>query len=133
MEKKILLASFIFPERLEWFLNYLENKFNISKDKVFGYKILTDESKIITTFKFTINGSNQVNLKNLFPNAIPIHKKGTTLYTINSLNKLIESTTDTELGNIDYKSVIINWSDYANKIILLNDKELCISDIERVF
>jgi hypothetical protein len=25
MDKKILLASFIFPERLDWFINYLDN------------------------------------------------------------------------------------------------------------
>jgi len=32
MNKTILLASFIFPERVEWFLSYLENKFSIPKD-----------------------------------------------------------------------------------------------------
>lgn len=133
MEKTMILASFIFPERLEWFLGYLETKFKIDRGKVFGYKNLGDESKVIVTFKFTINETKRVNLKDLFPNAIPIHKKGSTLYTINALNKLIETITGCEPGNTDYKSVKINWSEYENKIILLNGKDLCISDIERVF
>lgn len=133
MEKTILLASFIFPERLEWFLGYLETKFKIEREKVFGYKNLVDESKVIVTFKFTLHNTKRVNLKDLFPNAIPIHKKGTTLYTINSLNKLIETITGLDKGNTDYKSVKINWEEYKNKIILLNDKELSISEIERLF
>lgn len=129
----MLLASFIFPERVEWFLMYLEEKFSIRREKVFGYKNLNDESKIIVTFKFIIKHDDRVNLKELFPNAIPIHKKGSTLYTINALNKLIESITDLEIGNTDYKSVKINWAEYENQIILLNNKDLSISIIERLF
>ena len=54
MNKTILLATFIFPERVEWFLSYLETKFSIGKNKVFCYKNLDDESKVIMTFKLTI-------------------------------------------------------------------------------
>ncbi len=129
----MLLASFIFPERLEWFLGYLESKFNIERGKVFGYKNLGDESKVIVTFKFTIKDDNRINLKEKFPNAIPIHKKGSTLYTINALNKLIETTTNFDKGNFDYKLVKIDWQNYENKIILLNGKDLSISDVERIF
>jgi hypothetical protein len=133
MNKTILLASFIFPERLEWFLGYLENKFNIPKDNVFCFKNLNDESKLILTFKVTIPESKKLDLKNLFPNAIVIHKKGTAFYTINALNKLIESTSSASLGNIDYKSIKIEWANYQNKIILIDNKELAILDLERVF
>jgi hypothetical protein len=133
MEKTILLASFIFPERVDWFLGYLETKFSISKDKVFCYKNLDDESKHIITFKFTLKDGERVNLKDLFPSAIPIHKKGNALYTINALNKLIEKIHGEYSNNIDYKSVKINWDEYQNKIILINGKELGIFNIERVF
>jgi len=133
MDKTILLASFIFPERVEWFLSYLETRFNISKDKVFCYKNLDDESKVIITFKLVIPEGQRMNLKDLFPSAVPIHKKGNALYTINALNKLIDETHGTLEGNTDYKSIKINWDEYQNKIILLNGKELGIFNIERVF
>jgi hypothetical protein len=133
MNKSILLASFIFPERLEWFLSYLENKFNITKDKVFCFKNLNDDSKLILTFKVTVPENKKLDLKNLFPNAIIVHKKGMAFYTINALNKLIESTSDASLGNIDYKSIKIEWDNYQNKIILIDNKELVIFDLERVF
>jgi hypothetical protein len=133
MDKTILLASFIFPERVEWFLGYLETRFAITKDKVFCYKNLDDESKVIMTFKLIIPEGQRINLKDLFPSAVPIHKKGNALYTINALNKLIDETYGAPQGNTDYKSVKINWDEYQNKIILLNGKELGIFSIERVF
>lgn len=133
MNKTILLASFIFPERLEWFLGYLEDKFSIPRDKVFVYKNLDDEAKLVVTFKFRLKEGRRVNFKDLFPSAILIHKKGNAIYTINALNKLIESTQDGDMGNIDYKSVKIDWDNYQNQLILTNNNELSIFSIERVF
>lgn len=133
MDKSILLASFIFPERLDWFVNYLDTKFNISKDKIFCFKNLDDESKLILTFKIKLIDGKKIDIKSLFPNAVIIHKKGLSFYTINALNKLIESKSDTSLGNIDYKSVQIDWSEYQNKMILIDNKNLVILPLERVF
>src|ERR1035437_1595704 len=117
MDKTILLASFIFPERIEWFLNYLDTKFKITKDKVFCYKNLDDESKVIITFKLTLPDGKYLNLKELFPSAITIHKKGNALYTINALNKMIDQRNGDSVGNIDNKSVIIDWNEYQNKLL----------------
>ena len=133
MDKTILLASFIFPERLDWFLGYLENKFSINKENVFCYKNLTDESKLIITFKLCINTDKKLNFKELFPNAVMIHKKGNAMYTINALNKLIEYNSKDSFGNIDYKSHRIDWVEFQNKFIIIDGNELSILDIERVF
>ncbi len=133
MNKNILLASFIFPERLEWFLGYLESKFSIPKDKVFIYKNLDDESKLITTFKFVIKDNKKVDFKNLFPSAILIHKKGDAIYTINALNRMIEDMYSNAVGNIDYKSYEIDWTTFQNKMLLTNNNGLIIYNIERIF
>jgi hypothetical protein len=131
MNKTILLASFIFPERVDWFLNYLKTTFNV--DSVFCYKNLDDESKVILTFRLTINTEQPLNLKNLFPNAVIIRKKGDSLYTINALNLLIQEKYPESIGNIDNKQIKIDWSEYQNKFILINNKQLCIFNIKRVF
>ena len=133
MDKSILLASFIFPERLDWFVSYLNTKFNIPKDKVFCYKNPEDESKLIVTFKIKLVEGKKIDLKSLFPNATIIHKKGLCFYTINALNKLIESKSDATLGNIDHKSIKIDWSEYQNTMILIDNKNLVILPLERVF
>jgi len=131
MNKTIILASFIFPERVDWFLDYLKTKFEINN--VFCYKNLDDESKVILTFKLNVNTDEPLNLKKLFPSAITIHKKGDALYTINALNKLINEQYPESIGNIDSKNIKIDWSLYQNKIILVNNQKLSIFNIKRVF
>ena len=133
INKTILLATFIFPERLEWFLDYLDDKFEISRDNVFVFKNLDDESKVMVTFKLVLIGGKRIDLKSVFPNAIPIHKKGNAIYTINALNKLIERDNNLEVGNIEYKQYKIDWSNYQNKLILLNKNDLTIYNIKRIF
>lgn len=133
MNKTILLAAFIFHERLEWFLDYLQKKFDISEDRVFGYENLDDESKLIVTFKLAINQDKPINLKNLFPSAVTIHKKGNALYTINAINKLIEEKYPESIGNINNNSIKIDWDEYQDKFILTKDNKLSVLNIRRVF
>ena len=133
MDRTILLASFIFPERLDWFLNHLETKFNIPKDKVFIFKNLDDESKVIVTFKLVLIDGRKINLANNFPNALIIHKKGMAIYTINALNTLIEFENDLDKGNVIHKDYKIDWSKYQNKMILTDKTNLVFINIERIF
>lgn len=133
MDKTILLASFLFPERIEWFLTYLDEKFDIHRTKVFCYQNLDDESRVIVTFRLTLTDNKHLDLKNLFPNAIIIHKKGNALYTINALNKLIEQNLGDTIGNIDYKSYKIDWEKHQNQLILIDNKELKLLNIKRIF
>jgi hypothetical protein len=133
MNKTVLIASFIFPERIEWFLNYLEVKFNIEKSKIFCYKNLDDDSKVIITFKITVPNGERLNFKDLFPNAVIIHKKGNSLYTINALNKLIDEKYPESKGNTDHKNVKIDWAEYQDKMITLNGETLSILNISRLF
>jgi len=85
------------------------------------------------TFKFVIPEGKRVNIKDLFPSSVPIHKKGNAFYTINALNKLIDQIMGDSVGNIDYKSYKIDWEQYQNKIILINNKQLSVFNIGRVF
>lgn len=133
MNKTIILASFIQPNKVDWFVNYLVKKFNLNKEKIFCYKNNDDNSKVIVTFKLNVFENEKINLKSIFPNAIIVHKKGNTLYTINALNKLIEEKFGGEKGNIDYKAYKINWSDYENKILLVKSNQLSIFNIKRIF
>lgn len=133
MNKNILLASFITPDKIDWFIDYLESEFSIPKNKVFVFKNLEDLTKLIVTFKFTISRTERVNFKDLFPNAILIHKKSNCIYTINALNRLIETEYTTSPGNVDHKSIKINWEDYQDRIILINNNKLKISEIKRIF
>ena len=130
MKSKKLIAAFVFPERIEWFLSFLHDNFNIKKDKVFCFKILNDETKHLVTFKLDLD-TNKIEFKTKLPPSLTIHKKGTTFYTINALNKLIDELIGP--SDINKKTIKINWFDYNNKFIITKNKELLILDIERIF
>tara|TARA_R110000782_G_scaffold215659_2_gene303329 strand:- start:6356 stop:6616 length:261 start_codon:yes stop_codon:yes gene_type:complete len=85
------------------------------------------------TFKISYNEDKPLNLKDLFPSAIPIHKKGDALYTINALNMLIEKNTNLPISATENKKTIIDWELYQNKLMVVNGKELTFLNICRVF
>lgn len=132
MNKNILLASFIFKDKTETFLNYLEKSFNIPKDTVFIYDV-SDEYKYMVTFKLTINDKTKIDFKKDFYNATLIHKRGTAIYSINALNKLIDSLNEDNIGNIDYKTFKIDWNQYQDKLMLIRNNNLIITPINRIF
>jgi hypothetical protein len=130
MKTNKLIAVFVFKERIDSFISFLLINFNITKNKVFCFKVLNDENKYLVTFKIDLTKIN-ISLKTKFPQFLTIHKKVSTFYTINALNKLIEELIGP--SDVDKKTVMINWSEYKNKVILLKDNELSILDIERIF
>lgn len=130
MDKKVLLASFIFKDRINWFINELETKYSIPKNTVFIYEI-DDSSKYMVTFKFLIKFGEKVNFKDIFPNATLVHKRGNAIYSINALNKLIEIYNSDNIGNINYKNFKINWELYQNKLLLIRNNNLTITEINR--
>ena len=60
--------------------------------------------------------SDNISKDNVLPNTILMHrrKECNVLYTINSLNKLIESLN----GGVRDNNYKVNWKDYENSILL---------------
>jgi hypothetical protein len=133
MDRSIILASFVFPERLETFLNYLEKRFKLSRERIFVYDNIDDPIKKLVTYKVFLKDGKRVDLKSIFPTTIIVHKKGECFYTINALNSLIEKDHGLDSGNVDYKNYQIDWEKYQNRIILTNKEGLLINEIKRVF
>lgn len=133
MDKKfVILGKFINGKNIDKFIDKLETKYNIPQNKVFIFKILDEDDNYLITFRFLLD-NKRINFKHLFNGLIHLHKKNNTLYTINSLNKLIEKESDISIGNIDYNSFIIDWPNYKNKLILTKDNELVFFNIKRIF
>ena len=130
--KSITLASFVYLDKIDSFKKYLFNRFGIDNDKIFQY-ICDEKNKKILTYRIYIKEDQKVNIDSFFPTTIITHKKGECFYTINALNLLIESLSDSESGNINYKDFKIDWDNYQNKIIIVKRGELKIMGIERDF
>lgn len=129
-QKILLLASFVKEDWVEGFLNKIKNKFNVKRENVFFFKI--ENGDYMLTYKIYTDPTNRIDIKKELPKTIQIHKKGTTIFTINALNRLIEEESGLQ-GNINHKEYQIDWNKYDNKIILLRGSNLEINTIERVF
>jgi hypothetical protein len=133
MNRSIILASFVFPERLETFLNYLQKRFKLDRERIFIYDNIDDPIKKIVTYKVFLKDGKKIDLKSIFPRTIIIHKKGECLYTINALNRLIEEENGLESGNVEYKNYELDWEKYQNKLVLTTPEGLVFNDIKRDF
>ena len=129
--KILLLASFVGKNNTREFINDLKINFDIKPDKVFVFE-LNDDTYLIT-YKLKIDIGIKFDIKKEIPKTIQIHKKNLTFFTINALNKLIERDSGLLVGNINHREHQIDWNVYENKLILLKNDRLEISNINRVF
>jgi hypothetical protein len=111
-----LFCTFSSEENLEGILSSIQTKYKIIYNKIFVlYSKSQDE--YICTYNVEFG-----NVSNFLENTILVHRKkeSNTLYTINSLNRLIESLNGGVL-DVNYK---VNWNDYQNCILLTKGNEL---------
>ena len=111
-----LFCTFSTEEGLEEVLNTVRSKYRIIYNKIFVLYSKSQDEYICT---YNVDFGN---ISNFLPNTILVHRKkeSNTLYTINSLNRLIESLNGGVLDT-NYK---INWMDYQNCILLTKGPEL---------
>lgn len=131
-DKSITLASFVYLDKVESFKKYILKRFGIEIEKIFHYNC-DDDNKTILTYRVYLKEHEKIDLKSFFPTTIIVHKKGECFYTINALNLLIQSLSDVDSGNINYKDYKIDWDNYQNKMILSNRGNLKIMGIQRDF
>lgn len=123
MEKKvILLATFVTPEYLDKFLYRIYKKFGVKKKSVFLFE--TENGQLILTYRLFLEFDQKINIRKDLPGTIQVHKRGTTFFTINSLNRLIEVENGLVNGNIDHSKYEIDWSKYENTMISLRNDVL---------
>ena len=111
-----LFCTFSSEEKLEEILSTIQGKYKIIYNKIFVlYSKSQDE--YICTYNVEFG-----NVSNFLENTILVHRKkeSNTLYTINSLNRLIESLNG---GILDTK-FIVDWNVYQNCILLTKGAEI---------
>jgi len=131
--KSSLVGSFVEKRSLEKLIKLLKKDFNIETDKIFIYQVEENNENYLITYKTFFNYEERKLFRKKVRNTFPIHKKGTSFFTINGLNKLIEKIYKLESGNIDHKSYEVPWKEYTNKFIMIKEKKLYIGTINRVF
>lgn len=134
MNKTLLLASFVYLDTLESRKKHLKENFNIDEKNIFIYEIEGEKEKYLITFKIIVENGERLDIKKHFKNTILIHKKSTTLYTINALNEIIneEHSLNPSLKH-NYKEYKIEWENYKNKLLMINNNNLTSLTLNRIF
>lgn len=122
----IIIGTFVNKKYILSFLESLKQGFKLNLEKVFVYEIDTNKYEYLVTFKTYDKDKYIKNLKN----ATVMHVKNGCLFSINALNKLIESENDNcDKPNNEY---IIDWDKYKDKLIIQTNGELSISNLKRI-
>jgi len=130
-QKTLLLATFVNISEINDFITKLNREYGLDEKEVFVYEF--NPTTYVTTYRIITNIEDRFDIKRELPRTIHIHKKQNTFFTINALNKLITQKSGLDSGNINFKEYIIDWGEYSNKIILINNDELEITPIKRKF
>lgn len=111
-----LFCTFSSEQQLDEILGTIQTKYKIIYNKIFVLYAKTLDEYIVT---YNVEFGN---VSNFLENTILVHRKkeSNTLYTINSLNRLIESLN----GGVLDTNFRVEWNDYQNCILLTKGNEL---------
>ena len=126
-KKGIIIGIFIRKSKILSFLEELRNKFYVKIDRVFVYNIESNENEYLVTFK-TFN--KDIFIKN-FQGSSVMHVKNNCIFSINALNKLIESE---KLGSEEKSNneIEVDWDKYKDKLIILTNGVLNIVNLSKI-
>ena len=124
--KGIIIATFVRNNKILSFLERLRNEFKIGLSRVFVYKVDTNTSEYLVTFK----AFDRNEYIGKIENATVMHVKNGSLFSINALNKLIDrEKDDDEKPNNEF---VLDWSKYRDKLIIQVNGELRISNLKKI-
>tara|TARA_S200000501_G_scaffold231752_1_gene217333 strand:+ start:63 stop:479 length:417 start_codon:yes stop_codon:yes gene_type:complete len=115
-----LLCTFTAQDRLKFVVDLIIASHDVLFDKIYVFTNQKDSSQLICTYNIPSNQDNFVEGMD----TIALHRKKqfNTLYTINALNEVIRKKNN---GVLD-KKFPIEWSEFQNSLLLVNDKGLNI-------
>lgn len=111
-----LFCTFTTESELDNTLSDIQSRYTILYNKIFVLHA-EEQQEYLCTYNVDLG-----NVSGFLPNTILVHRKkeSNTLYTINSLNRLIESLN----GGVLDTAFKVNWNDYKNCILLTKGSEL---------
>ena len=115
-----LLCTFTGHDRLKFTVDLIIASHDVLFDKIYVFTNQKDSSQLICTYNIPNNQDNFIEGMD----TIALHRKKqfNTLYTINALNEVIRKKNN---GVLD-KKFPIEWSEFQNSLLLVNDKGLNI-------
>lgn len=121
-----IIGIFVKKDEILCFLEKLKKDFNLPMKRIFVYTIERNKNEYLVSIK---TYEKEKYVKNLEKASI-LHVKNGCLFSINALNKLIDTLNqDSDTPNSEY---VINWNDYKDQLMLIVNGELILSKLEKV-
>ena len=118
--KTQLLCTFTTQDRLKPTIDLVISCHDVLFDKIYVFTNQKDTSQLICTYNIPNNQDNFI--EGMDTIALHRKKQSNTLYTINALNEVIREKNN---GILD-KTFPINWSEFQNSLLLVNEQGLNI-------
>ena len=118
--KTQLLCTFTTQDRLKPTIDLVIRCHDVLFDKIYVFTNQKDTSQLICTYNIPNNQDNFI--EGMDTIALHRKKQSNTLYTINALNEVIREKNN---GILD-KTFPINWSEFQNSLLLVNEQGLNI-------
>ena len=124
--KGVIIGTFVKKNKVLSFIESLRNLFGVKSDKIFVYSIDTNKYEYLVTFKAYDKNAYVNRMKG----STVMHVKNGCIFSINALNKLIES----EIGDksTPCNEYELDWSNYKDKLIILTNGELTVSNLTKI-
>lgn len=122
--KPILIGTFVRKDRILSFFEYLKKRFGILLYNVYVYEVDTNKQEYIATFR----AKDKTKYLEEIRKSVVLHTKNGSLFSINAINKLIESNAE----GVNQETKEIDWDLYKNKLLLLTNGQLSISSIRKI-
>lgn len=121
-----IIGVFVKKSEILCFLEKLMKDFNLPMKRIFVYTIERNKNEYLVSIK---TYEKEKYVKNLERASI-LHVKNGCLFSINALNKLIDTLNqDSETPNSEYA---IDWGNYKDQLMLIVNGELILSKLEKV-
>lgn len=124
-KNSLIIGTFVKKNRILSFLETLKSQYKINIDKVFVYQIDTNQYEYLVTFKT----SDKDAFIGKLANATVMHVKNGCIFSINALNKLIDTLNEGDTPNNEF---VIDWNTYKDKLIIQTNGVLNIANITKI-
>lgn len=120
-----IIGKFVRHEDILCYLEMLKNKYGLNLKYVFVYTVPSKKDYLVTFRAF-----NKGYYLERISGSMPLHTKNGTIFSINALNRYIE-TKKQEDGSSN-KEYIVDWSKCHNKLLLVVEGKLVVDDLNKV-
>lgn len=127
-KNRTIIGTFVKKNGILSFFEKMKYLMRLSIDKSHVYEIDGNDKEYLVTF-IVLDKDKYVKM---LDNFTVLHTKNGCIFSINALNTLIKTEKEKQGLDIPNDEYVIDWNLYSNKLIILTNGKLSLSDVKMV-